>query len=345
MTGIYPNAGVPAADARNTVVTSNVPGCTALFYSTTRCQPRFDPVAQNALLSEALNLISCAGLDYDCSRLDNLCLAVKALIAGSQAPVLTENRDIYVSKLGSDVTGDGTFVKPFLTIQKGVNVVGKLSLNGFTATVHVGDGTYAESVQLTAVSTNGTAVLVGNDGAFANCFINPPSGSAIVTAQAGSNWTVHGFKVVGIATAGDTGNGLFVTATGRSISYYNMEFGICAGYHIAVAGGQALLMTAGTIRISGGAIAHALAYSGGVWTNGGVTASQFTLIGTPAFSTAFVIAFSNANIFVLMTVLAGTATGPRYLATSNGTINSFGNGATYFPGSVAGSTSSGGQYY
>ena len=40
----------------------------------------------------------------------------------------------------------------------------------------------------------------------------------------------------------------------------------------------------------------------------------------------------------------GFVTGPKYLATSNGTIQVAGRGVNYLPGTVAGSTSLGGQY-
>lgn len=83
MAGIYPESGVPANQALNSV---NVPttGCDSeLFHSTNRCQPRFDPAAANALMSEILNAVT--GVDcadgtrtiYDCTRLDNLRRAIQ----------------------------------------------------------------------------------------------------------------------------------------------------------------------------------------------------------------------------------------------------------------------------
>jgi hypothetical protein len=90
MSGIFPNSGVPASDALNTVNVDTV-NCGPngeLFHSTSRCQPRFDPAAANAVMSEILNLVAgntgdpCvpnSGLSYDCSRLDNMLRAVVAL--------------------------------------------------------------------------------------------------------------------------------------------------------------------------------------------------------------------------------------------------------------------------
>lgn len=83
MSGMFPDSGVPANQALNTtdVPTTNCDPAGELFHSTSRCQPRFDPASANAVMSEILNAIDCAGLVYDCSRLDNLCLAIQALTA------------------------------------------------------------------------------------------------------------------------------------------------------------------------------------------------------------------------------------------------------------------------
>lgn len=83
MAGVFPDSGVPANQALNSV---NVPttGCGGdtgeLFHSTNRCTPRFDPAAANAVMSEILNVVNCAGNTYNCARLDNLCLAIRELI-------------------------------------------------------------------------------------------------------------------------------------------------------------------------------------------------------------------------------------------------------------------------
>jgi hypothetical protein len=80
MSGIFPDSGVPAHLALNTVdvPTTNCQPGGELFHSTSRCQPRFDPAAANALISELLNAVNWSGRTYDCSRLDNLRLALIA---------------------------------------------------------------------------------------------------------------------------------------------------------------------------------------------------------------------------------------------------------------------------
>lgn len=81
MSGVFPDSGVPASDAFNSIQDPDTANCpNELWYSTSRCQPRFDPKAANAVTAEIINLVNCAGLPYDCSKLDNLCIAVKDLI-------------------------------------------------------------------------------------------------------------------------------------------------------------------------------------------------------------------------------------------------------------------------
>jgi hypothetical protein len=90
MAGIFPQAGTQAENAQNAQVgVKTVANCDPLFYRT-NCAVRFDPVSTNALISEIANAVNAADKDYDCSRLDNLALAIKELanlcrLAGVQA--------------------------------------------------------------------------------------------------------------------------------------------------------------------------------------------------------------------------------------------------------------------
>jgi hypothetical protein len=68
--------------------------------------------------------------------------------------------------------------------------------------------------------------------------------------------------------------------------------------------------------------------------------NPLTLINSPAFSQAFVRATRLSLIDATFWTFSGSATGPRYIADTNGVI--FASQA--FPGNSAGYTSSGGQY-
>lgn len=80
MPAMFPDSGVPPQDAKNTLLDPNTINCSELWYSTNRCTPRFDPAAANATLAELINLVNCAGIPYDCTKLDNLCTAIKTML-------------------------------------------------------------------------------------------------------------------------------------------------------------------------------------------------------------------------------------------------------------------------
>jgi hypothetical protein len=76
--------------------------------------------------------------------------SASASVLGGQTK-LVANRDFYVNVNTGDDTYNGsaptltpgTTNGPFKTIQKGATTVGQIDLNGYTATVHVADGTYS----------------------------------------------------------------------------------------------------------------------------------------------------------------------------------------------------------
>ncbi|MBE5991886.1 MAG: hypothetical protein E7247_05755 [Paenibacillaceae bacterium] len=70
---------------------------------------------------------------------------------------LTGDINIYVSTTGSDTTGDGSKLNPYASIGKALSVVPK-NLNGFTASIYVSDGTYAEDVSINGIK-NGLLIL------------------------------------------------------------------------------------------------------------------------------------------------------------------------------------------
>lgn len=120
MSGIFPDSGVTPSQALNSILNPDVAeGCLPLFYSSTRCNPRFDPAAANALMSEFLNVINGAGSEYDCSKLDNLLRAIKALAfnpgaiftfstPGPQSIIVPENKSYAEIELVGGGGGGGS---------------------------------------------------------------------------------------------------------------------------------------------------------------------------------------------------------------------------------------------
>ncbi|MFA6266584.1 MAG: hypothetical protein WC670_12855 [Pseudolabrys sp.] len=102
-------------------------------------------------------------------------------------------------------------------------------------------------------------------------------------------------------------------------------------------GAAAQVRLTAAYTISGGASAHLLANAGGYLSFN----AAVTVIGTPAFSSAFAYATRLALIEVAGGSFTGSATGKRYAADLNGVVLSSGR---TFPGDVAGTTATGGQW-
>jgi hypothetical protein len=132
-----------------------------------------------------------------------------------------------------------------------------------------------------------------------------------------------------------------------------MQFGPCGQAHISASYNSAQVnLTHGTITIEAGANAqfHLMAQENGIITLpvplGSTYWPNINILGAVAFSTAFITASSLGMAQMHYQTMAGQAfvTGPRYNANMNGIVESIGGGATYFPGTAAGTIANGGQY-
>jgi hypothetical protein len=129
-----------------------------------------------------------------------------------------------------------------------------------------------------------------------------------------------------------------------SVIYINgkIDFGnVPAGYahFVAALGGQIEINA--NYLISGNAGFHAWALQSGRISSIGMSA---TLSGTPAWSNAGWSATDSGIVLANGMSFTGSATGTRYSAAMNSIIQTGGGGANYFPGNVAGNTSTGAQY-
>lgn len=256
--------------------------------------------------------------------------------AGGGREMLTADRTYYVRTDGSDSNNGlaNTSGGAFLTIQKAVDVAYTLDTNKYIVTIQVADGTYTGAVSIAGSLTGGGALLIqGNTTTPGNVLISVTSNNCFTITDR-ATVTLKGLKFT------TTTSGWAVVSTRSSITTLNkVEFGACVGGHM-------YLDTLGTINasgdyaINGSAPVHVQSSGGSIlfWQR------TVTLTGTPAFSTAFILASSMANIFWGGGSFSGTATGKRYEITLNSVVNSSGGGTSYYPGSVAGTTATGGQY-
>jgi hypothetical protein len=152
------------------------------------------------------------------------------------------------------------------------------------------------------------------------------------------NLTIQNFKI----QTTTSGYGVFIEVSGATLTIgTGMNFGaVASGYTQIVVAGRSQINSFSNYTISGGGATH-LDCSGG-FVNAG--AKTVTVTGTPAFATAFVVSRNTGAIVEFSTTYSGSATGVRYSAATDGVINTFGGGASHFPGNSVGTTATGGQY-
>ncbi len=266
-------------------------------------------------------------------------LATTAYVDAATREKLSANRTYYIRTDGSDSnnglanSSGGAFATP----QAALNAAAKIDFNGFVVTIQIGDGTYTGYISIPAMVGQagvGSLLIQGNVTTPSNVVLTQAgSYQSTITVPQRAAVTLSSFRVAA------TNNGYGFQNSGGTINYSNIDFGACAVYHIFAEGG--LTLQTGNVTISGNAIAHWGAGAGAYIKSQNRTITASTSIafgvGFAAVTSAGVVA-SNGNTF------SGTFTGPRYNATANGVINTYGSGSSYFPGGTAGSTATGGQY-
>ncbi|MCB8881722.1 hypothetical protein ACELLULO517_15850 [Acidisoma cellulosilytica] len=261
-------------------------------------------------------------------------------LTGLRKPVIGGTLNFYISPLGSDLALGTTALTPLATIQQALTIAAEqYDLSASTITINLANGTY-NGFSLAGTSISTPVSIVGNLTVPGNVVIQGVNLSA-VTATKSSNLTI---------------NGVHLTATGTSASYYNVgscivcttdagvligpqvEFGIAGTSHIDCwTGGSVSVETLGPneasgYKIVGGASQHISCNSGGYVA---IADAPFTLTGTPNFSGAFIVC-SNGLVAAYGSTFTGAATGTRYSVSLGGVIDTAGGGPNYLPGSVAG---------
>lgn len=250
--------------------------------------------------------------------------------------VLTANRTYYVRTDGSDsntglVNSAGG---AFLTIQKAIDVIAALDIATYSVTISVAGGTYTGTIVVTGPWLgSGSVTLTGDTTTPSNVVLSTTGTTLSVTL--GGRLNLGGFKIVSSAGIGISCAAGVINLTG------NMDYGACSQGHINCSSLGQISITA-SYTISGSSSYH--------WGSAGNIAGSsllWTLTGTPAFSTAFAYATSGGAIRTFSNTSSGSATGLRYLIDGGSSINTFGGGASYFPGGTAGSggTTTGGGFY
>lgn len=264
----------------------------------------------------------------------------QAIDATSQA-VLRENSTIYVNESIGNDNNDGTANDAghaLASLQGAINLAFSYGPSAFTLTIQMADGTYAAGA--TPVQPGPPLAIVGNNGSPANVAINGGTANAAVSCNGPNTMTASGVKV----STGTPGKGAagFLATNGASLTTNNTHSGSVEG---AVFESFNANCTAGSHSFDGNSAYAMQAQVGGDMS---LAAGAVYTISSAITLTAFAFAVNGGILAISATtptfVNPSNVTGARYLANLNGVINANGQGATYFPGSTAGSTSAGGQY-
>lgn len=255
---------------------------------------------------------------------------------------LTADLTYYVRTDGSD-SNDGLTNSAggaFLTIQRAIDeAANRLDLGGYTVTIQVGDGTYTDPINIKAMmgmAGPDSLVIQGNSLAPSNVVISTTSADSFTLD--GPTTMAH-VKYLKVQTT--TGGMGFSVVNQAVLKLTGINFGACANYHMLVNGGARLQFGVGEgYTISGGATFHMSVQA--TSTLQAESVGTITLSGTPNFSTFALV--SDSNLRINGNTYSGSATGKRYNVNLNGVIFTNGAGVNYLPGSIAGTTATGGQY-
>lgn len=246
-------------------------------------------------------------------------------------PQLAANRTYYVAATGNDGNSGLTSGAPFATLQRAVNEAHKLDAAGYDVTIQLANGSYAGATVARPLVGGGTLFIKGNETTPASVVLS--SGLAFAN---GAQARVSGLR---IAIATDLVHGLSA-GNGVFLRVGKVEFGaVGANADHIFCDNPCQIVLEENYTITGGARRH-INIGAGLLSAEGRTV---TLTGTPAF-TQFVAARNCGTVSLLNPVVSGSATGSRYLAETNGVVNTFGKATTFLPGSAAGTTPSGGIY-
>jgi hypothetical protein len=262
-------------------------------------------------------------------------------LPGMPVAMLFANRDYYVAMTGSDTANDGTAAKPFLTIQKAWNTAQTFNLNGFNVTIHIADGGPYAKLSAGPINGSGKIFITGNVGNPQNVTVTATVGPAFGFGGA-ANVTLDGLRVASQSSAAGVPGCGVIASNGAVVFLNTVDFGVTADAHIISDIGGVIGIN-GPIRITGNATAHLYSYNAGAVR---VISAPLTILNPVAFSSGFAVARDLSSVQCQYAAMTGQAsvTGPRFLVTNNGVINTSGGGANYLPGSVAGTQTTGGQY-
>lgn len=252
-------------------------------------------------------------------------------------PASVSQLTLYVRTDGNDAN-DGSAnsaAKAFATIAGALTYAKRYDLNGKSLKIKLGlAGTYAIATLIDQTTFSGSSLVIEGDTAAQASYV-----LTSYVAFSKVNVSLAGLTINNAVSMGAT---ILYLLSGASVDITNVTLsytGTGLANHIAAQFTSTLTINGGCI-ISGSAFAAVNLSTGSTAT----LLANLTVSGTPAFSNCFCRATQCSVWRSSGVTISGAATGTRYNADLNGVLSTSGGGANFFPGSVAGTTSLGGQY-
>lgn len=244
--------------------------------------------------------------------------------------------NLYVSTSGSDSNNGLTAATAFATLQHAWNVIQtNYDLYNYVVTVNIAAGSYAGCVARGWCTGQTSRNSIVFSGAGATTIIVGTNADA-VQVNDNAALILQNLQLQASGTGVQAGNGL-EAFNGANVGFSGITFGSCSQSHIYVHGPQpAAVVATGNYSIAGAAPTHIAASLLGIF-NCNVN-NTVTLTGTLNFSSAFVTCADSSLISAAaMSFTGGTVSGSRYSVDGTSRIETNGGGASFFPGSTAGS--------
>jgi hypothetical protein len=264
---------------------------------------------------------------------------------------LAATKNVYVRTDGDDAN-DGSAndaMHGFKTIQAAINyVTSNYNLQTYNVYIMVGPGHFGAFQCVKYQASSGIIVIIGSGKDVT--FIERTNGSLVLLLTSAGEYSIQESTMQWTITEDSPGASIFYANSGSSLSLYNIK---CVANELGVTSAGSTLAA---IRASGGKIRNS---SGCEMQCNGLTSGSRLLAlmqdgGVYNFDYDMAVSgrcsvferASNGGVFNVPAtppVFVGTMTGKRYEITGNAVVTTK-SGANFFPGDVAGTTSSGGQY-
>jgi hypothetical protein len=259
------------------------------------------------------------------------------IASAARRETLTANRTYFVRTDGSDSNSGlaDNAGGAFLTVQKAVDTAAALDLSTFDVTIQLRNGTYTGAVTLKTLVGAGLVTILGDTATPANVVISTTSASCFTASGIVGRWRIAGVKL----QTTTSGSGLSALGATTTVAIGSVDFGAIAENGVFVQNGAFVTIDA-SYTISGDSNRHWNLLAGTLQ----VETVTVTLSGTRAFGTEFCLCTRLSYVRANAVTFSGAGTGTRYTVSANGVVFVGGAGANFFPGNIAGSAASGGQY-